>query len=241
VLEHQSYIGNQYSYLTVIGIDYKEYRGYATLMFICRCECGNIKTLYAGHVKRGKTKSCGCMAYIISGEASKKYNHYNLDGECGIGYTFKNEEFYFDIEDYDKIKNICWHLSSCGYVIGRVPDLKKDVFMHWIVLDIKEEGNLMTDHINRNKADNRKNNLRKCSPSDNAKNISLGTSNSSGVIGVSFDNSGKSWRAFISGKKLGRFKIKEDAIVARLKAEKELFGDFAPQQHLFGKYGIPLD
>ena len=27
----------------------------------------------------------------------KKYNNYDLTGEYGIGYTFKNEEFYFDL------------------------------------------------------------------------------------------------------------------------------------------------
>lgn len=31
---------------------------------------------------------------------------------------------------------------------------------------------------------------------------------------------------------------KEDAIKARLKAEKEYFGAFAPQKHLYNKYNI---
>lgn len=37
---------------------------------------------------------------------------------------------------------------------------------------------------------------------------------------------------------LGTFEDKEDAIKRRLKAEKEYFKEYAPQQHLFEKYGI---
>ena len=40
-------------------------------------------------------------------ETFKKYNTYDLSGEYGIGYTSKGEEFYFDLDDYDKIKDYC--------------------------------------------------------------------------------------------------------------------------------------
>ena len=37
---------------------------------------------------------------------------------------------------------------------------------------------------------------------------------------------------------LGRYKNIEDAIKVRLKAEKQYYGEFAPQKELFNKYGI---
>ena len=37
---------------------------------------------------------------------------------------------------------------------------------------------------------------------------------------------------------LGIFKDKKDAIIARLKAEKEHCKEFAPQKHLFKEYNI---
>jgi hypothetical protein len=37
---------------------------------------------------------------------------------------------------------------------------------------------------------------------------------------------------------LGCFEKIEDAVVARLKKEKEIWGDFAPQRHLFELYNI---
>ena len=44
-------------------------------------------------------------------EVKRKYNRYDLESqEYGIGWTSNtNEEFWFDKEDYDKIKNYCWN------------------------------------------------------------------------------------------------------------------------------------
>ncbi|WP_368488451.1 hypothetical protein [Clostridium sp. BJN0013] len=37
-----------------------------------------------------------------------KYNTYDLTGEYGIGYDAKGNIFYFDLEDYDRIKDFYW-------------------------------------------------------------------------------------------------------------------------------------
>lgn len=67
-------------------------------------------------------------------------------------------------------------------------------------------------------------------------------SNTSGVEGVSFHRGSNKWRASIrtNGKRkhLGAFINKEDAIRARLKAEKEYYGELAKQACLFEKYNI---
>ena len=85
-----------------------------------------------------------------------------------------------------------------------------------------------------------KSNLRICSTSDNAKNISIPSNNTSGIIGVSWCKQWNKWRAFvcIEGKyiSLGYYKDKNDAIIARLKGEKEYYKEFAPQKHLFDLY-----
>lgn len=39
-------------------------------------------------------------------------------------------------------------------------------------------------------------------------------------------------------KHLGYFANKNDAVIARLKAEAKYFGEFAPQRHLFEEYNI---
>ena len=53
---------------------------------------------------KGLCKSCGCISKEMVYQQRNKINKYDLSGEYGIGYTSKNEIFYFDKDDYDKIK-----------------------------------------------------------------------------------------------------------------------------------------
>ena len=172
----------------------------------------------------------------------KKYNRYDLSGEYGIGWTSNtNKEFYFDLEDYDKIKDYCWieEVGTTGYssIRARVPGENKKVIMHWVVL-----GDKWYDHINRNPLDNRKENLRKATRAENNRNCSISKNNTSGIIGLCWNKRNNNWRVRITVDRkvieLGSFVNKEDAIVARLKAELLYFGEFAPQRHLFEQYKI---
>ena len=90
-------------------------------------------------------------------------------------------------------------------------------------------GNL--DHINGDPADNRISNLRECDQRQNLANSVVVYKNSSIRKGVSFDNAKRLFRAYIVvGRKqifLGRFPTVEEAIAARLEAEKQYHGEFA--------------
>lgn len=96
----------------------------------------------------------------------------------------------------------------------------------------------LVDHINHNRADNRKKNLRLCSGSENDRNRKRYSNNTSGITGVFFDKKRGKWVANITynGRKiyLGRFQTKEEAVLTRLTKEVELFKDFAPQKNLLG-------
>lgn len=100
------------------------------------------------------------------------------------------------------------------------------------------------DHKNRNKTDNRKENLRECTRSQNGMNRDIYSNNKTGVTGVYYRKDNGKYSALIkdNGKQicLGAFINKEDAIKARLKAEAQYYGKFAPQKHLFEEYGIIL-
>lgn len=80
------------------------------------------------------------------------------------------------------------------------------------------------DHINGNGLDNRIENLRSVSMAENNRNAPVSSSNTSGVVGVSFDNTHRKWVASIgsNGKTrvIGRFKYKSDAVAARKMAER---------------------
>lgn len=98
------------------------------------------------------------------------------------------------------------------------------------------------DHINNNELDNRKINLRPCTHHQNMFNKKIQKENKYGIIGIRYVENTHRWTAEIGYHyktiRLGMFDTKEEAIIARLKAEKEYYKEFAPQQHLFSLYGI---
>ena len=104
------------------------------------------------------------------------------------------------------------------------------VLFHRIVMNCLND-KISVDHINHKTNDNRKSNLRLATQSQNLMNRSIGKNNTSGVTGVSFDNHSRKWSAEIKidrkKKVLGHFENLEDAVKARKKAEKELFGYFS--------------
>ena len=120
--------GQKIGYLTVVKRveDHVCPSGYRYSQWLCKCDCGN-DTIVAGKqlTKENGTKSCGCFAKENMSKIKKKYNTYDLTGEFGIGYTSKNEKFYFDLEDYDKIKDYCWYINNKGYVTSTDRKSKK--------------------------------------------------------------------------------------------------------------------
>jgi hypothetical protein len=153
--------------------------------------------------------------------------------DYGIGYTMKGEEFWFDKEDYDLIKDYCWRYDNHGYVITENPKTGSTLCLHRLVMNCNDPS-LDVDHKNhppRNeyKKDNRKINLNIVTRSENLMNASLKTSNTSGITGVEFRKDSKKWRAriCINGKtlNLGCFEDKEDAIRARKEAEIKYYGE----------------
>ena len=127
-----------------------------------------------------------------------------------------------DLDDIDKVKNIKWCLKSNGYVHNG------KIHLHRFIMDCPDD--MFVDHINRNKLDNRKSNLRICTRQQNNFNRGIRSNNTRGIIGVSFDRRKNKWRARIQvdrrEKYLGYFNTKEEAIQARKNAEIEYFGEY---------------
>lgn len=236
------------SRLTVIRRinNYVNPNGTQYAMWNCLCECGNNINARGDHLRDGSILSCGCYQKEKTNIALKQYNIYELNlqdehGIYGIGYTTNtNEPFYFDMEDYYLIKDYCWskHQSSETYCYIATKINGKSIRLHQII------GCKNYDHIDRNTFNNRKYNLRVATKSQNALNKSVSKNNTSQIIGVSQTYSG-SWNARL--KKDGKlvfnktFKTKKEAIIARLQQEIIFCGEFAPQKHLFEKYGISIN
>jgi hypothetical protein len=82
------------------------------------------------------------------------------------------------------------------------------------------------DHINGDKLDNRISNLREADQSQNMQNMRLRRTNTSGLMGVSWDKQRSKWRAQIKVKRqvrvIGLFPTAEEAGAAYLRTKAEL-------------------
>lgn len=116
-------------------------------------------------------------------------------------------------------------IGMYGYVILTIKGSK--YFAHrviWKMLNGRDPDGYI-DHINQNRSDNRIENLRIATRSDNAKNQKQHATNSSGVTGVQYWSSRNKWRAEIwhkgVKKYLGVFDNMAEAVAARRAAEQE--------------------
>ena len=138
----------------------------------------------------------------------------------------RNKVAIVDDEDFEKINSSKWCYSG-GYAMRMCNG--KMTQMHRVILDTPI--GFDTDHINRNKLDNRKDNLRIATRSQNSYNKPVMAKSISGYKGVSlFKRTGK-WTAQIcpNYKKihLGYFNTPIEAAVAYDKKALEIIGDYA--------------
>ena len=152
---------------------------------------------------------------------------------------FSNAKKYFiiDDEDLERVKKRgVWQLSSHGYV------RRTEGYLHKFLMNPGK--GLTVDHIDGNKMNNRKENLRICTQAENMRNVKVGRyKNKSckrfkGVcklkIKKPFDRiypKGKKWRAYIvqddKQRHLGYFVTQKEAAEKYNKAAIELFGEYA--------------
>lgn len=123
-----------------------------------------------------------------------------------------------DDDDYAELSAYKWRYHSQGYACRWDYSVrpKRMILMHRQIMNTPK--GLETDHINHDKLDNRRTNLRIVSSTINGLNASLAKNNTSGFQGVS--RAGNRWRAYININRkqisLGCFDTKEDAAIHRL-------------------------
>jgi hypothetical protein len=148
------------------------------------------------------------------------------------GFVARIDDVDADLSDHK------WFASLVGTPAYAVRDVggrlnKKRLLMHRVIAErmgLDLSGGKVVDHINGDCLDNRRCNLRAVTRMKNAHNLTGERSNNtSGYMGVSFDaRYRRKWVAsiYVDYKKhiVGRFDSAEEANVARLAAEKRLWG-----------------
>lgn len=193
--------------------------------------------------KTCKVKGCN-NKHKAKGFCQKHYYHYNKHGhvpertKLDPNEIIKYEDYaeillynkegneiartLIDLEDVDFVKQYKWSLLNTGYIYNN-----KAGTLHRFVMNPSDD--MIIDHINHNRLDNRKENLRICTSQQNNMNLNKRSDNTSGHTGVWFSNSKNRWIAEIrvNGKSKSRnCKTKEEAIEARKELEELYFGEF---------------
>ena len=198
------------------------------------CEyCGSINDVWFYKKEIMLCKSHYLEMYstgMFRSDDEKGYKHNLIYKPSHIEIHFKNGEIgLFDLDDEELVKNTYWGIDVAGYIHGKVNG--KLARYHRHLFNFPKE---TIDHINRDKLDNRKNNLRLCSQKENSRNLSLAKNNTSGVTGVTKTKHG-TWKARITVDRkeihLGNYKSLDKAAKARRNAEIKYFGDYAPKKH----------
>lgn len=226
-------IGKKFGKLTVVDIlkSDEEIPKNKTL-YICDCDCGKNNIIASRkNLLSGKTKSCGCSRRKPRPKKPLTYiNHENKYYECILT---NGSSMYFDYEDYDIVYKYRWVRNSDGYICA-VTDDNTNIFLHRLIMSkYYNIENLQIDHIHgkETRNDNRKNNLRVVTISQNRMNVGLKKNNKSGVTGVSWSNYYNVWVAHITkeGKTycLGNFTDFDAAVAARKAAEEKYFGQYS--------------
>ncbi len=144
-----------------------------------------------------------------------------------------------DDEDFEVVNQFIWYpRKGVSTIYARANDYEnkkqRRVDMHRLVMNAQP--GQVVDHINCNGLDNRKENLRICTHTQNQWNQNKqitweGKPCSSKYRGVSWKKQNKKWSAVISynGKQfwIGVFNKEDDAALAYNKKAKELYGEYA--------------
>ena len=212
--------------------------GQKRLQYLCKCSCGSTVTVRVDNLKKGHTKSCGCLKRerrIQLGlfSRNRKINTYEFDGEVGKCY-FSNDDSYFlfDVEDYDKIKGYTWYRVDnrveAYYCVSESRVYK--TYVSRLVMNCPED--LIVQHKNNDLLDNRKCNLQIGSRAQMIRQLRTPKNNTTGYKGIQRSRPLKDgsyhYKALIgvNGKThyLGTYKTFEEAYKVRREAEQKYFG-----------------
>lgn len=165
--------------------------------------------------------------------ALKRNTYEFTDGGRSCRFFFENGgSFIVDTEDFLLVSDKYWMLGKRGYPVYRTSrkckEGSKQICLHRLIMNFPKGD---VDHINGEKTDNRRCNLRVCSHQQNMFNQRLRKNNSTGYIGVSYLKAAGKYEAYLHHNyrkiNIGLFNTAEDAARARDQQAQIFYGKYA--------------
>jgi len=130
-----------------------------------------------------------------------------------------------DAEDYEWLSQYKWqaHRTPSGGIYAVHGTSRGQVFMHRMIMRPPE--GMVVDHINGNGLDNRRCNLRICTPPENSRNRRKHVDGKSRFIGVS--PCGEKWQVFVGRRYVGVFDDEVEAAKIRDREAIKQYGEHA--------------
>lgn len=129
-----------------------------------------------------------------------------------------------DLCDYSVVANDLWSVNVHGYA-----QRSRGELLHLCIFGRRDR--MVVDHVNRNRLDNRRSNLRFCTRAQNVVNAKKPVTNTSGFKGVTWDKAKRRWKAQVyhCGKNvfIGNFGSKHEAAAAYDRTVTMLHGEYA--------------
>ena len=196
-------IGEEFGRLTVVKRAENDKHG--KTRWVCSCDCGNSTVTYGTDLKRGKSKSCGCIQKIHGLSSHKLYNVFTA------------------------MKNRCYNPESISYPWYGAQGI--DIYKDWLddytnfhdwALNTGFNEDLEIDRIDSSKGYYPEN-CRWVTRREQNINQRARKDNTSGVRGVKWNGARRKWEVNISVNKkqlyIGLFEDFDEAVEARKSAE----------------------
>lgn len=149
--------------------------------------------------------------------------------------TAEGRAVQVDDDTFEALSKHKWRISGSGYPMTTAYKFRADgtryrttISMHQMIMVVQH--GLEVDHIDKNKLNNRRENLRTCTRSQNLCNGKLQKNNTSGHKGVRWHKASKKW--IVTVKKngvvhyFGVYADLKEAVEVRTREAKRLHGEF---------------
>lgn len=183
--------------------------------------CGNESTIYPAEKRFRKSWQCA---------ACPPNYYFTVKDNIAEGVLPGGELFLIDAEDIGRAEKFFWHKDKKGYVIS-TPNQGTAIWLHHFIMGFQPQKKVHIDHINRNRLDCRKCNLRIVTAQQNSMNKSIQKNSSTGYAGVTFlKHSGRYMaRIGLNNRRIELGCSKDPVICAQMYnyASELIFGEFA--------------